>query len=123
MKRYSFLISTIVFILVIVLCISSTVKGQNSKKLNIRNDYYNKIEDQYVDDIKSKLNDMGFEYAGVTLTKTINNEICTYTLQIHHKKLDKMSAQERNLVINKLNTIKISSKKFFVNTKILEYNC
>ena len=123
MKRYSFLISTIVFILVIVLCISSTVKGQNSKKLNIRNDYYNKIEDQYVDNIKSKLNDMGFEYAGVTLTKTFNNEICTYTLQIHHKKLDKMSAEERNLVINKLNTIKISSKNFFVKTKILEYNC
>lgn len=123
MKRYSFLISTIVLILVTVLCISSTVKGQNSKKLNIRNDYYNKIEDQYVDDIKSKLNDMGFEYAGVTLTKTINNEICNYTLQIHHKKLDKMSAQERNLVINKLNTIKISAKDFSVKTKILEYNC
>ena len=123
MKRYSFLISTIVLILVIVLCISSTVKGQNSKKLNIRSDYYNKIEDQYVDNIKSKLNDMGFEYAGVTLTKTINNEICTYTLQIHHKKLDKMSAEERNLVINKLNMEKMRLKDFCVKTKILEYNC
>ncbi len=123
MKRCSFILCTMLLIVVIVLCISSTVKGQNNKRLNKENEYISNIEDKYIDEIKSEMSNMGFEYAGVSLTKTVDNEVYTYTLQIHHKKLDGLCGEERRDILDKLSRVKLGTGGYAVKTKILEYNC
>lgn len=124
MKKHSFLLFTILMTIVIAFCIADTVKGQNDRKLSLNNKYEKEMERKYIKEIRDELSDMGYEYAGVSLTKVINEEQDKiYTLSIHHKRIDKMNEEERQALIEQLSEIKLLESEYQIDTKILEYNC
>lgn len=124
MKKQTFILLTAVFVLIISFCITGTVKGQNNRRLSLNNQYEKEMEEEYIQSIKDELSDMGYSYAGVTLTKVVNEDKeKIYTLSIHHRRIDKMSKQERQALIDKLSEVKLLGDEYLVETKILEYNC
>lgn len=124
MKKNSFILLTIVLIFTISFCITETVKGQNSRKLSLHSQYEKEIEQQYVEDIKAALTDMGYEYAGVSLSKIVSQDNeKTYTLSIHHKRIDRMNEKDRKELIEELEQITLMDNEYEIVTKFLEYNC
>ena len=121
-KMYS--IITVAAIILTVFCITGTVQSKNSRKLSLNNQYEREMEKEYVCNIKQELADLGFEYAGVSLTKVVNErQEKVYTLSIHHKRIDRMNSTQRKELTEKLERIKLLDDEYQIETKFLEYNC
>ena len=97
LKRLPYtLIISIFLILIIAFCISGTVLSQSSHESNIEENYYREMENIYVQEIRDLLRDRGYENSGITMTHVIDeNGMRTYTVTIHHGRIDRLSETER----------------------------
>ena len=106
MKRQSvsniaFYVTTVVLILIIVLCIGNTVKSESSAETQrIENRYR---ERELLSEMRGYLNDNGFRNSGVTLTYVADADgSVEYTFTIHHKKINEMDEAEREELTREL---------------------
>lgn len=97
MKKIVFLLTMIT---VLVLGIGMTVKAASSKdNYKISKEQYRIMEEEYLETVRDILLEKGCKNAGITLTYiTDTEENRTYTVKIHHTKLEKMEAQELALL-------------------------
>ena len=97
MKKVVFLLTMVT---VLVLGIGMTVKAASSKgDYKISKEQYRVMEEEYLDEVRDILLEKGCKNAGITLTYiTDAEENRTYTVKIHHTKLEKMEAQELALL-------------------------
>ena len=97
LKRLPYtLIISIFLILIIAFCISGTVLSQSSHESKIEEKYYREMENLYVQEIRDLLTDRGYENSGITMTHVIDeNGMRTYTVTIHHGRIDRLSETER----------------------------
>ena len=97
LKRLPYtLIISIFLILIIAFCISGTVLSQSSHESKIEEKYYREMENIYVQEIRDLLTDRGYENSGITMTHVIDeNGMRTYTVTIHHGRIDRLSETER----------------------------
>lgn len=93
-SNIAFYSTTVVLILIIVLCIGATVKSESRDEARRME---NRIqEQQLLSDMRQYLNENGYRNSGVTLTYAMDeNGCCDYTFTIHHKKINSMSEAER----------------------------
>lgn len=74
---------------------SINAHGMDNKKIHIVKN--TEAEKEFVDNVKITLNDMGFENAGISLTKEVNEKGgLDYTISIHHRRIDKMDEYQRD---------------------------
>lgn len=93
-SNIAFYSTTVVLILIIVLCIGATVKSESrSETQRVENRLQ---EQQLLSDMRQYLNDNGYRNSGVTLTHAMDEDgSCDYTFTIHHKRINGMSGTER----------------------------
>ena len=89
-----FYVTTMMLILVIVLCVGQTVKSESRGETQ---QIENKVqEQQLLTQMRQYLDENGYRNSGVTLTYVTDQDgACDYTFTIHHKKIDAMSEEER----------------------------
>lgn len=86
---------TVVLIIIACTMWHMTVMAKGSKTIASREDL-SEIEMIYKENIRTKLDMMGFNNAGITLT-SVNNADGTveYSSSIHHRRIDRMDENER----------------------------
>ena len=70
-----------------------SVDRDNEKKA--MDSYYKALEKQYVAEVKERMNELGYNNAGVMLTRSVNVDgTRKYTLKLNHKRLTGISEEE-----------------------------
>ena len=102
MKK-GFLLITALLIFVAVFCTTGTVMGMEKDAARVDEKYYKQMEKEYVMQVRSYLQEEGYENSGLTLTKVLFEDGSReYTLNVHHKRINKISETEQNALRNKL---------------------
>ncbi len=96
MDKKTLVIVTLGLIIVLSCCMKIRARGAEGRINDICNDYYKAIEKEYVAGVRAKLDERGFDYAGITMTKVVDVDgVFAYTVDIHHKRIDKMDEYEK----------------------------
>lgn len=111
MRRYGFYIMVGALILFIFSMMTMTVNATEDKKLQHQNAYYEEMEDAYVDSLKVELTARGYRNAGITMTKIFyENGEREYTVKIHHKRMENLSVEEQNGLLEELSATTFADK-------------
>ena len=99
---------------------SINAHGMDNKKIHIVKN--TEAEKEFVDNVKITLNDMGFENAGISLTKEVNEKGgLDYTISIHHRRIDKMDEYQRDELSDIIIGDGIKVNNCSVTTEYIEY--
>lgn len=91
-----FLATTILLVAVSAFFITGTVISQTDIGEQEMENFYREQEKELLGQTKEQLKNLGYADSGVTLTRVVNEEgNREYTFTIHHRKIDKMSVEER----------------------------
>ena len=94
-KNITFIMTTILLILISTFFVTKTVQGQSDKELAAREGYYLVLEKEYVSEIREYLDEQGFTNSGVTLTRVVDVQGCrAYQIMLHHKYLSSLPESE-----------------------------
>lgn len=105
MKR-RFGVITVLLILVIVFCVKGTVFSKEKQELATENRCYAALEKEYREQAKELLEEQGYHNCGVTMTRvTLEDGSREYTVLLHHRKLQKLGAEEREELLGSLCTM------------------
>ena len=112
MKRYGFYILTVTLVVFIFSMMTMSVNATEQKKLQHQNAYYEEMEDSYMTALRSELTAKGYRNAGITMTKIFyENGQREYTVKIHHKRMEKLSAEEQEELLAELEGITFADKE------------
>ena len=102
-RTFLFAAATILLIAISAFCITGTVLSQSKNGGKEMENYYRVQEKNLLNQTKEQLTGLGFSNSGVTLTRVVDEEgNREYTFTIHHKKIDKMTEQEREILVAQL---------------------
>lgn len=102
-RNITFIMATVLLILISTFFITKTVQGQSDKELAAREGYYQALEQEYVNEIRAYLNEQGFLNSGVTLTRVVDEQGGRdYQVTLHHKYLERLSEEERQAVFEEI---------------------
>lgn len=103
MRKKSLVILTLALTMVICLLFHMTAQAQDRREIQLAKEYYDDLEDLYVEILRDKLSSLGYENAGITLTKVyLENGTREYTSLIHHRRIDKLSVSEQEELMSEL---------------------
>lgn len=87
----------------IVLTVAKTAECQSYAAEQNNEAYYVLLEKEYVEQVRNYLNEAGYSNSGVMLTRVINEEgEREYTMAIHHRRMEKLSGEEKEELIQQL---------------------
>lgn len=100
-SNVAFYVVTVVLILIIVLCAGGTVRSESRDEAQR---VENRIqEQQLMADVRCYLKENGYSNSGVTLTYVTDADGSPeYTFTIHHKRINDMSEEEREILSGEL---------------------
>lgn len=106
------LIISIVLIMIIAFCITETVISQSNYTDKVREKYYREMENTYVKEIRELLTEEGYENSGITMTRVTDENGCrTYTVTIHHDRINMLSKTEKDELIAECTEIDFPDKE------------
>jgi len=122
MRRYGYIMIAGLMVIGIFLFSSLTVMGQESKKLHVCNEYYHELKEEYVQNVRDELEKKGYRNCGVTVCETLEADgDRTYTVTIHHKRIDKMDSREQMELLQELGQLPFGDSQCKIERKILSY--
>ena len=122
MRRYRFYMITLMVMGILFSVATMTVNGQAEHDIAMEREYYDELEDAYALEIKAMLLAKGYSNAGITMTKIYGeNGSREYTVQIHHRKIDCLSQEEKVLLQNELLAIDFGDERCLILHKFLDY--
>lgn len=87
---------TVMMIVIIAFCVTETVISQSNEARCMEEKYYDELEADYLAEIKLILTSEGYRNSGVTMTRVTEADgMRSYTVNIHHKLIDKLSTDEQ----------------------------
>lgn len=90
---------TILLVLITAFCISGTVHSQDKGRGDDKAQYDHMVRQNYVETLRSFLEEKGYGNSGVTMNYVINeDDTVEYMVTIHHRKIDKLEEKERSLL-------------------------
>ena len=117
-SNIAFYSTTLVLILIVVLCIGATVKSESREEAQRMEN--RALERQLLSDMRQYLEDNGYRDSGVTLTYAVGEDgRCDYTFTIHHKKINGMSEAERETLSAELTRACNADGKYAVSYEYL----
>lgn len=121
--RNKILLITIIVILAGSFMWRLTVKAQDEDSEVVSYDYYRDIEELYKNNLRNKLDGLGFKNAGITMTRVYlsENEL-EYTVLIHHKKIDRMSDLEKELLLKNIEVLRLEVEQCKFQEIFLDYD-
>lgn len=115
------IIVSIALILIIAFCFSGTVISQDRNPNRSEEKYYREMESAYEQEIRSLLASKGYENSGVTITYVTDEDgMRTYTVTMHHGRIDILSADEKQALLAECGEIAFPDKECGVCHKFLE---
>lgn len=113
---------TITVILSACLLWHVTAKAKNPMAPSLSREEYREIEEIYRTGIREKLNLMGFEQAGITLTKVYREDgVTEYTGMIHHRRIDRMNQEEKEELKDELDRFAVRTDSCVFKHEFLSY--
>lgn len=98
-----FVAVTIILILLTALCFAGTAASRTTLDGAEMEGYYRQQEEQLVSRAREFLEEQGFAYSGVMLTRVVEADGSrAYTLTVHHGEIDRMSVPERDALAERL---------------------
>lgn len=92
----SYLFATIVLVLFIAFCAAETAKSISMEDNEVKEAYYQELEQNYLAQVKAYLNEQGYFNSGVTMTRTETGEgVREYSVLIHNSRISRLSEAER----------------------------
>lgn len=106
-----FMAVTIILVLATAYFCVETVKCRSNVELAESEAYYQEKEELLVKETRAFLNEEGFRNSGVMLTKVIEADGSRqYTLTVHHGEIDKMTEEEREILLGKMEHLVFSGE-------------
>lgn len=103
---WKMIIFTIAFVCVICFCAAGTVKSKGKGAASDNAAYYYQLENEYIMQARTVLNGRGLMNSGITMTHVIDeNGARTYTVKLHHERLNSMTKAQENDLFQALNSI------------------
>lgn len=103
MKTVKFAIITIVLLLITTFSVTGTVMSQNKDKDPIDAKHYRILENQYIAQVRERLEEQGYKNVGITMTRiTEEDGTREYTVLLHHKRINALDEAERGLLVQEL---------------------
>lgn len=91
---------TVLFVLIIIFCVKGTVMSRESNESARENHYYAALEQEYLERTRQLLEEEGLRNCGVNLRWVADGDgTREYTVLLHHRKLDRMSEEEKSILI------------------------
>lgn len=98
-----FVAVTIILVLLAAFCFAGTAASRTTLDSAELEGYYRQQEDQLVSRARRLLEEQGFANSGVMLTRVVEPDGSReYTLTVHHGEIDRMSASERDALVERL---------------------
>lgn len=120
MRAYRFYLITIGLIVLVFTMMTMSVNAMNDKRIQHRDEYYEEIEDCYVEALRDKLTDGGYRNAGITMTKVFYEDGAReYTVKLHHKRMERLTVQEQQELLAELSEIEFADSECRVYLKFL----
>lgn len=96
-----------VFLVVLItLCISGTAISQDKGKDIVDREHYMQLEKEYLTNVKTILEENGYQNSGVTMTKVMEEDgNREYTITIHNSKINMLSEMEQEALLSKFREI------------------
>ncbi len=111
----------VILVIVISLCISFTAISQEKSAKMAETKYYRVRQQEYVQNIREFLAEEGYRNSGVTMTEIVDEEgIRSYTVTIHHGKLEHLSPEEKTELLTACSELTFSEGECMVYHKFLE---
>ena len=112
---------SVVLVIVISLCISFTVMSREKNAKVEETKYYRAKQQEYVQSIRGFLAEEGYRNSGVTMTEVVDEDgIRSFTVTIHHGKLEYLSASEKTELLAACKELPFSEGECEVSHKFLE---
>ena len=102
-RNVSFIIAVILSVLVVLFCAKETVMSQGRSDVKGKKSYYAAMEAEYRADMEKVLEEEGYAGSGITVRWVSENEGArTYTVMIHHRRIDYLDEDEKENLVHKL---------------------
>lgn len=103
MKTAKFIMITLTLIFITTFSVTGTVLSRSRDLGDIDAQSRRTIENQYVAQIRAQLKQQGYDNAGITMTRvTEENGRNDYQVLIHHRRMNKLSVWEKNILTDYL---------------------
>lgn len=123
MNRYRFYMISAVVIVLLFSVATMTVNGQGEHDIAMEREFYEQLEEDYVLRLREMLGSKGYVNAGITMTKIYDADGSReYTVQIHHKRIDRLAEGEKNLLMNELAAVCFGDGQCNILHKFLSYD-
>ncbi|MDE7188027.1 MAG: hypothetical protein K2O13_11045 [Lachnospiraceae bacterium] len=94
---------TVLLALIILFCMKGTAMSMGNARRAEENYYYRALEREYTDAAREFLREQGFGDCGVMMTRVTNEDGGReYTVRIYHKRLQRMSPEEKRILTDRL---------------------
>ena len=105
--RKMYWLGSLMAIIIVSFCIKGTAHSMERTDAMVEG-YFRQMESEYSTSIRALVNEMGYENAGVMLTKIVDEDgFRDYTLSIHHRRIGNDPVKDSAL-IDKINEIDFS---------------
>ncbi len=110
-------------LIIILSCVAGIkAKGASNRLNDISNDYYKAIEQSYVKSVRDKLDERGYNNAGISLTKVVDEAgAFEYTVAIHHRRIDRMDEFQRQQLSDIITVDKVAVDGSSICVEYIEY--
>ncbi len=96
-KQIGFGVFTFVLILISCFCMKSVVMGKDNARMQMQEQYYLELEEQYIETIREQLYEEGYGDCGIMLTRTIFEDGSReYRVTVHHRLIEKLGETEKS---------------------------
>lgn len=103
MRGKTFGVLTVILVLIIVFCVKGTVMSRENAEHGKQNHYYAALEQEYLDRTQQLLEEQGLKNCGVNVKWVTDGDGSReYTILLHHRKLDRMTQEEKLVLQNML---------------------
>lgn len=94
---------TVILVLIIVFCVNGTVMSRENAERGKKNRYYAILEQEYLDRTRQFLKEEGLQGCGMNIRWVADGDgRRKYTILIHHKKLNRMTEEEKSVLTDML---------------------
>lgn len=106
-----FMAITVLLVIITAYFFVETVKCEADVAAEEVEIYYQEKEAWLVTEARAFLNEEGFQNSGIMLTKVVDEDGCReYTLTVHHGKIDRMTEEEREILLGKMEQLVFSGE-------------
>lgn len=92
-----------IMMVVFMLLTGMTVMSQTKEDAHIDAEYYEVLEEEYLDEVRETLKQEGYSNCGLTLTFSRDAEGArNYTLSIYHKRLENLDETGKSEILSKI---------------------